>query len=126
MAQSGTPRKVANGLVSASCAAVLAVYTAGYDKTQSAANRFAAQVAERQVAPVQGRMESSPFEFLRPPKAPAVASPKLNVTDKPRVAVSAKPTLAEPSPAEIPAQSPSAATVAAPPVAGAIQAAEPT
>lgn len=39
--------KVSNGVVSASCAAVLAVYTAGYVRTQAAAERFAARIVER-------------------------------------------------------------------------------
>ena len=39
--------RISNNLVTASCAAVLAVYTAGYARTQSAANRIAAQVASR-------------------------------------------------------------------------------
>jgi uncharacterized protein with FMN-binding domain len=42
--------KVANRLVAASGAAVLAVYTAGYSRTQSAANLLATQVAERRAA----------------------------------------------------------------------------
>ena len=50
MAQSGSDKKSANNLVTASCAAVLAVYVTGYVRTQSAANRFAAQIAERRVA----------------------------------------------------------------------------
>jgi uncharacterized protein with FMN-binding domain len=45
--QSGSNKKIANNLVAASCAAVLAVYIAGYARTQSAADRFAAQIAER-------------------------------------------------------------------------------
>ena len=50
MAQGGSNKKVANRLVAASCAAVLAVYTAGYARTQSAANRLAAQIAQRRAA----------------------------------------------------------------------------
>jgi uncharacterized protein with FMN-binding domain len=50
MPQSGSDKKSANNLVTASCAAVLAVYVTGYVRTQSAANRFAAQIAERRVA----------------------------------------------------------------------------
>jgi hypothetical protein len=50
MAQGGSNKKIANRLVVASCAAVLAVYVAGYARTQSAANRLAAQVAERRAA----------------------------------------------------------------------------
>ena len=48
MAQGGSNKKVANGLVSASCAAVLAVYAAGYMRTQAASdNRFSTRVVER-------------------------------------------------------------------------------
>ena len=50
MAQGGSNRKIANKLVVASCAAVLAVYVAGYARTQAAADRLAAQVAERRAA----------------------------------------------------------------------------
>jgi uncharacterized protein with FMN-binding domain len=72
--------KIANKLVGASFAAVLAVYTAGYDRTQSAANRLAAQVAERRAAvPAPERVTlhvpqlGSPVPIparLRPPPAP--------------------------------------------------------
>ena len=46
----GSNKKIANRLVAASCGAVLAVYTAGYARTQSAANRLAAQIAQRRAA----------------------------------------------------------------------------
>lgn len=42
--------KIANKLAGAGFAAVLAVYTAGYNRTQTAANLLAAQVAERRAA----------------------------------------------------------------------------
>jgi len=47
MAEGGSSKKVANGLVAASCAAVLAVYTAGYTRTRSAAERLDARAIER-------------------------------------------------------------------------------
>jgi uncharacterized protein with FMN-binding domain len=51
MAQGGgSGKRISNGLVTASCAAVLAVYVAGYSRTQSAADKFAAQVAARRPA----------------------------------------------------------------------------
>jgi uncharacterized protein with FMN-binding domain len=51
MAQGGgSGNKVSNGLVTASFAAVLAVYVAGYNRTQSAADKFASQVAARRPA----------------------------------------------------------------------------
>jgi uncharacterized protein with FMN-binding domain len=62
MTQGGSNKKAANGLVSASCAAVLAVYVAGYVRTQSAANRFAAQIAERRVAAPVAQRTTSPIE----------------------------------------------------------------
>jgi uncharacterized protein with FMN-binding domain len=48
--------KVANRVVGAGCAAVVAIYGAGYARTQSAAERFAQQLAVRRVAalPVPG------------------------------------------------------------------------
>jgi hypothetical protein len=36
MSKSGSDKKVANGLVAVSCAAVLAVYAAGYSRTRAA------------------------------------------------------------------------------------------
>jgi uncharacterized protein with FMN-binding domain len=43
-------KKVANGLVAASCAAVIAVYSAGYVRTKAAVDHFEAQAAERRAA----------------------------------------------------------------------------
>src|SRR6185312_8620351 len=75
----GSNKKIANRLVAASCSAVLAVYTAGYARTQSAANRLAAQIAQRRAAvPAPQRVtihvqlrthESLPARLL-PPAAP--------------------------------------------------------
>jgi hypothetical protein len=42
--------KVTNRVVGAGCAAVIAVYSAGYARTQSAADRFTKQLALRRVA----------------------------------------------------------------------------
>jgi uncharacterized protein with FMN-binding domain len=51
MAQGGVSgNRISKGLVTASCAAVLAVYEAGYSRTQSAADKFASQVAARRPA----------------------------------------------------------------------------
>jgi uncharacterized protein with FMN-binding domain len=66
MAQSGSNKKAANNLVSASCAAVLAVYVAGYARTQSAANRFSARVAERRAAIHSQSQNSSPITEAAP------------------------------------------------------------
>jgi len=69
MAQGGG--KVGSKLVAGSFAAVLAVYTAGYARTQSAANRLAAQVAERR-ASVPAR-ERVVFQGPARPSAPIPA-----------------------------------------------------
>ena len=47
MAQKGSNKKVANSLVTASFGAVIAVYSAGYARTQAASERFASQIAEK-------------------------------------------------------------------------------
>lgn len=55
MAQSSSGKKVANGLVAAGTAAVLAVYAAGYTRTSSAASQLDAQSSERRrPAPASG------------------------------------------------------------------------
>lgn len=50
MAQPPNSKRVANSLVAVGAAAVMAVYAAGYSKTQSAANRFDAESAARRPA----------------------------------------------------------------------------
>ena len=53
MSQDGFRNKAANSLLALSSAAVLAVYAAGYQRTRTAADRFAAQAAVRRpVTPV--------------------------------------------------------------------------
>jgi uncharacterized protein with FMN-binding domain len=70
MAQSGSSKKVASSLVSASCAAVPTVYAAGYARTQSAANRLAAQVAERRAVSRPPAMTIPGTSFPLMPDAP--------------------------------------------------------
>jgi uncharacterized protein with FMN-binding domain len=81
MADGGSTRRIANSLVSASGAAVLAVYIAGYVRTQSAADRFSHQVAERRVAGTAPRRIRSVAEGLR--AQPSGASP-LTAPDPPQ------------------------------------------
>ena len=135
MAQGSSNRKVANRLVAGSCAAVLAVYTAGYTRTQAAADRLAAQVAERRAAvPAPERVTiqvpglRSPAPIPVParllPQAPAVPDRARNPTDKPRketeqtiVAVVVPTSAAEPEPIAPPEPLPQVAPVIAPPPA---------
>jgi uncharacterized protein with FMN-binding domain len=67
-------RKVANGVVALSSAAVLAVYGAGYERTRAAADRFAAHGSERRA---------------RGPAAPA--GPAMAPVAAPRVPADVKP-----------------------------------
>ena len=69
----GGSRRISTGLVTASSAAVLAVYTAGYLRTQSAADRFAKEVAHRRIASVAPRRVKSVSDGLHWNEA-AVAS----------------------------------------------------
>src|ERR1700722_2937977 len=110
----GSNKKSPNHLVTASCAAVLAVYAAGYARTQSAANRFASQVAERR-APVPDPLQhASPMLDLRPaapdapvaeavPKTPISSNAKRDALFKPDLIASAEPLPAKASVAETPA-----------------------
>src|ERR1035438_8831316 len=68
--------KISNGLVSASCAAVLAVYAAGYTRTQAAADRFNNQVAERRPS-IRQAAPAAPAEVASTtsPEAVAPAAP---------------------------------------------------
>jgi uncharacterized protein with FMN-binding domain len=109
--QNGSNTKVANGLVSASCAAVLAVYVAGYVRTEAAADRFASQVAERRVAPriASPRDKYRSRTLYAPPAAvPLISSnPKREAVAKPRLAATAKnqpPMPMSPAPASPPAR----------------------
>jgi uncharacterized protein with FMN-binding domain len=139
----GSNKKVANRLVAASCAAVLAVYTAGYARTQSAADRLAAQVSGRRApvpAPQRGESpgESHRGEVRSPgalsPAASASSSPKRDAPDRPNLVASVQPvpaqlptgvatsptvpnTAAEPSPAvQLATPAPAPVEAPAPPV----------
>jgi len=57
--------KISNDLVAASCAAVLAVYAAGYSRTREAARRFETQAKERR--PAASPTQRAPAISTRPP-----------------------------------------------------------
>ena len=104
MAENSSNKKVANSLVAVSCAAVLAVYSAGYLRTRSAADRFEVQAAERRTAiPAPSEPTAVPVSEPAARLAPAAVSPT-EVTDvrssepveKPIVIASAE-TMPEPS-----------------------------
>jgi uncharacterized protein with FMN-binding domain len=146
MTKSGSNKNAANSLVSTSCAAVLAVYVAGYVRTQSAADRLAAQVAERRVAvpdpprtasPIAEVGATAPNAPVGAPSAPATipSNPTRDAAGKRSLITSSEPITTEPIttanapggaaealPAELPAPSPPVAVIALP---ESIQAAEP-
>jgi uncharacterized protein with FMN-binding domain len=122
MTQGGSNKKVANSLVSASCAAVLAVYVAGYTRTQAAADRFATHVVERRrVTPSLPTLkDDSQTAVPNLPPAPPISSfPKDQAVRKSpgaakeRLAI-AQSAAADPSP------------VASPVPAGALRSAQPS
>ncbi len=88
MAQRGSNKKVANGLVALGSAAVMAVYAAGYTRTRSAAdgfNRSEGQAAERRPGiPPPARTASPAEEFI--PERAANPAPAL----QPNLSASAK------------------------------------
>lgn len=72
---SASSRRVSNRLVALSSAAVLAVYSAGYLRTQAAADRFDAEVGQRRpVLPAPAPTLFGSRETPPPPAAPATAS----------------------------------------------------
>jgi len=81
MAENSSNKKVANSLVAVSCAAVLAVYSAGYLRTRSAADRFEVQAAERRTAiPAPSEPTAVPVSEPAAGLAPAAVS-HTEVTD---------------------------------------------
>jgi uncharacterized protein with FMN-binding domain len=82
MAQGGSNRKISGSLVTASGAAVMAVYLAGYIRTETAAARFARQVAESRVAGVASRRVASVRDGLAA-KTTAIPEGVLSAPDHP-------------------------------------------
>jgi uncharacterized protein with FMN-binding domain len=75
----GPNRKIANGLVALSSAAVLAVYGAGYERTRAAADRYAAHGTDRRprrpAAPARPSMTAVPAAAGVEEKAAPVVAP---------------------------------------------------
>jgi hypothetical protein len=70
VSENSSHKKVANSLLALSSAAVLAVYTAGYLRTKSAADRFMVQAAARRPLP-------PPSAAPAPVEAPPITSPEV-------------------------------------------------
>jgi uncharacterized protein with FMN-binding domain len=90
VSNSGSHKKVANSLVALSSAAVLAVYTAGYVRTKSAADRFALQASVR-------RPTTPP-----PAAAPSTDPRPVSINAAPATTADAPRSKAEPAPAPAP------------------------
>jgi uncharacterized protein with FMN-binding domain len=116
LTQSGSRKKVANSLVAASSAAVLAVYAAGYARTWSASEKLDAQAAERRPAlsytplPAPLIAESRPA-VPNPPVASASPKPEPEAAAKPKLIASAEPA---PTIAEVPSEAPAPALTETP------------
>jgi uncharacterized protein with FMN-binding domain len=82
VSDSSSHKKVANSLLALSSAAVLAVYTAGYLRTKSAADRFTVQAAARRPLP----LPSAPPVRVEPPP---IASPEIVAAPAPALTKSA-------------------------------------
>ena len=109
-------KKISNGLLTLSSAAILAVYAAGYERTNPAAERFAAQLAQRRapvpvvervaaaplpvtlstVSDVKPRTETKPETTAPKPKAPTAAPEPAQTT----VASETPTPVSEPAPVE--------------------------
>jgi len=71
VAQTGGNKKVANSLVALSSAAVLAVYSAGYQRTKAAADRFERMAASRRhAAPATAHAATAPGPVVASRPAP--------------------------------------------------------
>ncbi len=96
MSERNSNKKVANGLVAMSSAAVLAVYAAGYTRTEAAARKLDTQSEERR--PGQGRGRGSapavdaPHDETRVPATP-VATQSPDPTPTAPLTAAANPTL---------------------------------
>jgi uncharacterized protein with FMN-binding domain len=116
-------KKISNGLLTLSSAAILAVYAAGYERTGPAADRFAAQLAQRRAPlPVVERLAAAPLPTSPPtPEVKPRTEPKPETTPTKANAAAAAPEQAQlPVVAETPAPAPEPAPVeaaTAPPVA---------
>ncbi len=116
----GNDKKVANGLVAVSFAAVLAVYSAGYSRTKAAATELEAKSAERRPAPRAVAPQVVEPEIPQVTTEPVVAAARETRPAPTSVAASinAAPTTqivqdSAPVVVETPVQAPQAAPVAA-------------
>ena len=82
MSDHGSHKKVSNGLVALSSAAVLAVYAAGYVRTKSAADRFTLQAESRRPVIPAPATVAPPTNLLPPPSVNTLAVPAAKTVAK--------------------------------------------
>jgi uncharacterized protein with FMN-binding domain len=105
MAQGGSNRKVANSLLAAGAAAVMAVYAAGYERTQSAAEQLEAQSAVRRpIARSAARPAAAPSTPAVEPQEQREPSRELAVLAHPSLIHPSEPTPVVTAPAPTPAK----------------------
>jgi uncharacterized protein with FMN-binding domain len=110
MAKGGSSnnKKIANHLVALSSAAVMAVYAAGYTRTQAAADKLVSQESQRRRPPVPLPPAPSAIETARPPAPqPPAESLEAKAVAPERPAVTAP--VEKPAPVATPAPVPAAA-----------------
>ena len=121
MAQAPSGKKLANGLVAAGAAAVMAVYAAGYAKTRSAADQFDAQSEGRRVPPpASPAAVESPAASAAPAQLASIERPAMPATLATAAAPVATPSIKVPEPPNPAAQPTTPVPVAAPPAPVAI------
>jgi uncharacterized protein with FMN-binding domain len=118
-------KKVANSLVAVSSAAVLAVYAAGYTRTQSAAEKLDGQGAERRpavprpprtISPIADFQVTAPISAGASGTAAGPVKPVPETTAKPVLIASAKSVTLNSAPVKVSAESSVAATADPAPV----------
>ena len=101
--RAGSTRKLNNNLVALGTAAVVTVYAAGYVRTRSAAEAFAAEASQRRPPPqTLSAIESAEQQVSPPVVQPPAAQPADSqaATKEIKPATAAKPKPADPSPSD--------------------------
>src|SRR5450631_4607618 len=106
MSQSGPDKKIANTLVALSSAAVLAVYTAGFFKTKTAADRLEALESRVRPGMAASRGEAPPSNPGEPLARPALARATPDRADAAPAAIAKAPAAAALAKADTSAVSP--------------------
>jgi uncharacterized protein with FMN-binding domain len=107
-------KKISNSLVTLSSAAILAVYAAGYERTAPAAERFAAQIAQRRTPPVLETKAALPVAIKAQAVAASIPVVTAAVSPTPAAAKKSAAAPAEAKPAKAAAPAPETALPAQP------------